>query len=76
MQKSYDSAIRAASSEPCESPPGTGRNSVSPLGGSPRSASTFSMPASCISFEDRVQLVARVADAGEVLHRLDAQARS
>ena len=48
MAKSYSSRISSISSRECESPPSVGVHVVSPRGGSPRRASTLSMPASRI----------------------------
>ena len=53
--------------------PGCGRHSVSPRGGSPRRASTFSMPASAMPSRIVRSSSRRGADAGEVGHRLDPE---
>ena len=73
IAKSWRSEMRAASSGDEDSPPSGCSNSVSPRGGSPRRASTFSSPAALDARRGSPRVARRLSDAAQVRHRLDPE---
>ncbi len=65
--------INSINSLLCANPPSVGTKRSTPSGGSPRSASTLSMPCVAQPVENRAQLVDGRVDAGQVRHRLDVE---